>query len=85
MPRLYQIPFYRNMDLADGRNAVRVVNKAPAGTPCFLDGFRVYRSHDFDPTAFYAFVNRANRKVCGSAQPSDSIAAVDSTKFPAGL
>jgi len=42
MPRLYQVPFYRNLALAKGHHTVRIVNRAPDGTPCIVDGFRVY-------------------------------------------
>ena len=42
MPRLYRIPFYRNLALPRGHHTVRIVNRAPAGTPCLIDGFRVY-------------------------------------------
>lgn len=42
MPRLYQIPFYRKMDLAKGRHTVRVINRAPDGVVCIVDGFKVY-------------------------------------------
>ena len=42
MPRLYQIPFYRKMDLAKGRHMIRVINRAPDGTICIVDGFKVY-------------------------------------------
>jgi hypothetical protein len=80
MPRLYQVPFYRNMGLHDGPHTVRIVNKAPTGTACILDGFRVYRSNDFDPDGFYSIVNRANRKVLGSARKGQSIEAVENTK-----
>ena len=44
MPRLYRVPFYRRMDLPPGRHTVRVINRAPEGTPCLIDGFRVYRN-----------------------------------------
>jgi hypothetical protein len=42
MPRLYQIPFYRKMDLAKGRHTLRVINRAPAGVACIVDGFKIY-------------------------------------------
>ncbi len=48
MPRLYQIPFYRNMSLTPGQHTVRVVNQAPDGTFCLIDAFKVYRSRN-DP------------------------------------
>ncbi len=44
MPRLYQIPFYRKMDLAKGQHTVRVINRAPAGAFCIIDGFKIYGS-----------------------------------------
>jgi hypothetical protein len=42
MPRLYQIPFYRKMDLAKGRHTVRVINRATSGILCIVDAFKVY-------------------------------------------
>ncbi len=42
MPRLYQIPFYRKMDLAKGRHTVRMINRAPDGIFCIVDGFKIY-------------------------------------------
>jgi hypothetical protein len=42
MPRLYQIPFYRKMDLTPGKHSVRVVNRANNGAFCIVDGFKVY-------------------------------------------
>jgi len=42
MPRLYQIPFYRRMDLQPGPHTVRVINRAADGTFCIIDGFKVY-------------------------------------------
>ena len=42
MPRLYQVEFYRNMNLSHRRHALRVVNKGPEGKFCLIDGFRVY-------------------------------------------
>ena len=42
MPRLYQIPFCRKMDLPKGRHIVRVINRAPAGVGCSVDGFKIY-------------------------------------------
>lgn len=83
MPRLYQIPFYRNMGLRDGPHTVRIVNKAPTGTACVLDSFRIYRSDDFDPDAFYAIVNRASEKVLGSAGAAESIQAIEDMKAQA--
>ena len=42
MPRLYQIPFFRKMDLAKGRHTIRVINRAPAGVFCIVDGLTIY-------------------------------------------
>ena len=42
MPRLYQIPFFRKLDLAKGKHTVRVINSAPNGVTCIVDGFKVY-------------------------------------------
>lgn len=42
MPRLYQIPFFRKMDLAKGRHTLRVINRAPDGVYCIVDGFKIY-------------------------------------------
>ena len=42
MPRLYQIPFYRKMNIVKGRHTVRVINRAPAGVFCIIDGFNIY-------------------------------------------
>ena len=42
MPRLYQIPFFRKMDLPQGRHTVRVINRAPDGVICIVDGFKTY-------------------------------------------
>ena len=44
MPRLYQIPFYRNLSLAPGKHTLRVINRAPAGKFCVIDGFKVFGS-----------------------------------------
>ncbi len=42
MPRLYQVPVFRRMDLSPGRHTVRVTNLATNGAFCLVDGFRVY-------------------------------------------
>ncbi len=42
MPRLYQIPIYRKMDLAKGRHTIRVINRAPDGVFCIVDGLTIY-------------------------------------------
>lgn len=44
MPRLYQVPFYRNMDLSTGKHSLRVINRGASGTTCLIDGFKVYGS-----------------------------------------
>lgn len=49
MPRLYQVPFYRKLDLAPGRHAVRIVDRAPDGVFCIVDGFKVYGSTNAKP------------------------------------
>lgn len=58
MPLLYQVEFYRNMNLAAGSHSLRIVNRSPDGTPVVLDGFRVYGGDDFNPQATYAVLNR---------------------------
>ncbi len=80
MPRLYTIPFYRHMALRNGLHTVRIVNKAPTGTACILDGYRVYGSYDFDPDGFYAIVNRVNGKLLGSTNKAESIEAIEDMK-----
>jgi hypothetical protein len=42
MPRLYQIPFYRNLKLHPGQHTIQFVNRAPDGQICVIDGFRIY-------------------------------------------
>ena len=42
MPRLYQIPFYRKMNLPKGRHTVRVINRASDGVFSIIDGFKIY-------------------------------------------
>ena len=42
MPRLYQIPWYRKMDLPQGQHTIRIINRAPDGVTCIVDGFKVY-------------------------------------------
>ena len=65
MPRLYQVECYRNMNLTSGAHTVRVVNRAPDGTFCLIDGFRVYGGTDFDSNTSYMIVNRVNGKALG--------------------
>jgi hypothetical protein len=65
MPLLYQVPVFRDLKLADGPHTLRVINKAPNGTLCIIDGFRVYGENDFDPHAFYLLINRVSGKVLG--------------------
>jgi hypothetical protein len=77
MPRLYQVEFYRNMNLANGTHTVRVVNKAPDGTPCIIDGFRVYGGTDFDPKAFYMLVNRVSGRVLGISEETPAVKQLD--------
>ena len=66
MPRLYQVVFYRNMNLPDGPHTLRIVNKAPSPAFCIIDGFRVYRGMDFDPGTHYRLINRVNRHLLTS-------------------
>jgi hypothetical protein len=63
MPVLYQIPIFRDMNLPERTHTLRVVNKAPNGVLCIVDGFRVYGGNDFDPDAYYMLVNRASGKM----------------------
>lgn len=83
MPRLYQIEFYRNMNLADGRHTARVINKAPDGTPCIIDGFRVYGGTEFDPKAFYTVVNRVSGKAFGTSEATPAVKQLDRAESPA--
>jgi len=56
MPRLYRVPFYRRIDLPPGRHTVRVINRAPAGTPASsTDSGSTDRTDELAPrTAFAA-------------------------------
>lgn len=42
MPRLYQVPVYRKMDLLPGKHTIKIVNRSVDGVPCMVDGFKVY-------------------------------------------
>jgi hypothetical protein len=42
MPRLYQIPFYRKMDLTPGKHGIRIINRGDNGVFCIIDGFKVF-------------------------------------------
>ncbi len=42
MPRLYQVPVYRNLSLAPGQHNVRIINLNNDGTAAVIDGFKVY-------------------------------------------
>jgi hypothetical protein len=42
MPRLYQIPCYRKMDLTPGKHTIRIINCGNDSAFCIVDGFRVY-------------------------------------------
>ena len=42
MPRLYQVPFHRNLNLALGRHKVRAINLSAAGAGTIIDGIKVY-------------------------------------------
>jgi hypothetical protein len=82
MPRLYQIAFFRNMNLASGTHTVRVINKASSGSPCIIDGFRVYGGTDFDPQAFYILVNRMSGKALGGSEGTSAIKQMDRRESP---
>jgi hypothetical protein len=59
MPRLYQVEFFRAMNLPNRSHTVRVINQAADGRVCIIDGFRVYGAMDFDARAEYQIANRA--------------------------
>jgi hypothetical protein len=82
MPRLYQVEFYRNMNLTNRTHTVRILNKAPDGTPCIIDGFRVYGGTDFDPAVFYVLVNRVSGRVLGTSEETPAVRQLDRRESP---
>jgi hypothetical protein len=82
MPRLYQVEFYRNMNLTNRTHTLRIVNKAPDGTPCIIDGFRIYGGTDFDPAASYMLVNRISGRVLGASAESPAVRQFDRGESP---
>jgi hypothetical protein len=42
MPRLYQVPVFRKMDLPPGAHTLRLIDRSGPGSPCLVDGFKVY-------------------------------------------
>ena len=42
MPRLYQVPVFRKMDLPPGAHTLRLISRSGPGSPCLIDGFKVY-------------------------------------------
>ncbi len=42
MPRLYRVPFYRNLNLQPGPHTVRVIDRGGGAAYCIIDGFNIY-------------------------------------------
>jgi hypothetical protein len=68
MPRLYQIEFFRAMNLSNVPHKLQIINKSPDGTVCLIDGFRVYGAMEFDPHADYNISNRVTGASLGHSK-----------------
>lgn len=71
MPRLYQVAFYRNMNLSAGAHTIRVVNKGPDAKFCLIDGFRVYDHHRTAEAALPERKNQAREAVLAPPTRTD--------------